>query len=44
MKINIIGGGPAGLHFVILMKDADPLNEITVYEHNGREKNNLVAV
>ena len=35
MKINIIGGGPAGLYFAILMKKADPANEITVYERNG---------
>jgi anthraniloyl-CoA monooxygenase len=35
MKINIIGGGPAGLYFAILMKKANPANEITVYERNG---------
>jgi anthraniloyl-CoA monooxygenase len=35
MKINIIGGGPAGLYFAILMKKADPANEITVHERNG---------
>lgn len=35
MKINIIGGGPAGLYFAILMKKADPAHEITVYERNG---------
>ncbi len=35
MRINIIGGGPAGLYFAILMKKADPANEITVYERNG---------
>jgi anthraniloyl-CoA monooxygenase len=35
MKINIIGGGPAGLYFAILMKKAHPANEITVYERNG---------
>ena len=35
MKINIIGGGPAGLYFAILMKKADPGHEITVYERNG---------
>ena len=35
MKINIIGGGPAGLYFAILMKKADPAHQITVYERNG---------
>src|SRR5687768_3460197 len=35
MKINIIGGGPAGLYFAILMKKANPANEITVHERNG---------
>ncbi len=35
MKISIIGGGPAGLYFAILMKRADPAHEITVYERNG---------
>jgi anthraniloyl-CoA monooxygenase len=35
MKINIIGGGPAGMYFAILMKKADPSHEITVHERNG---------
>jgi len=35
MKINIIGGGPAGMYFAILMKKADPAHEITIYERNG---------
>jgi anthraniloyl-CoA monooxygenase len=35
MKINIIGGGPAGLYFAILMKKAVRKHEITVYERNG---------
>jgi anthraniloyl-CoA monooxygenase len=35
VKINIIGGGPAGMYFAILMKKADPAHEITVYERNG---------
>lgn len=35
MKINIIGGGPSGLYFAILMKKVNPLNEITVHERNG---------
>jgi anthraniloyl-CoA monooxygenase len=35
MRINIIGGGPAGMYFAILMKKANPAHEITVYERNG---------
>ena len=35
MKINIIGGGPAGMYFAILMKQADPAHAITIYERNG---------
>ena len=35
MKINIIGGGPAGLYFAILMKKADASHHIKVYERNG---------
>ncbi len=35
MKLNIIGGGPAGMYFAILMKKADPAHEITVFERNG---------
>jgi len=35
MKVSIIGGGPAGLYFAILMKQADPEHDITVYERNG---------
>ena len=35
MKINIIGGGPAGLYFAILMKRADRNHDVTVYERNG---------
>jgi anthraniloyl-CoA monooxygenase len=35
MKINIIGGGPAGMYFAILMKKADAAHDITVYERNG---------
>jgi anthraniloyl-CoA monooxygenase len=34
MKIAIIGGGPAGLYFAILMKKQRPTAEITVYERN----------
>ncbi len=35
MKINIIGGGPAGLYFAILMKQQDASHEITIYERNA---------
>lgn len=35
MKINIIGGGPAGLYFAILMKRAAPSQQIKIYERNG---------
>ena len=35
MKINIIGGGPAGLYFAILMKKLDPAHLITIWERNG---------
>ena len=35
MKINIIGGGPAGMYFAILMKRADHAHAITIYERNG---------
>lgn len=35
MKISIIGGGPAGLYFAILMKQANAAHEIRIYERNG---------
>ena len=35
MKINIIGGGPAGLYLAILMKQISPSHQITLYERNG---------
>ena len=34
MKITIVGGGPAGLYFALLMKKADPAHDITIYERN----------
>jgi anthraniloyl-CoA monooxygenase len=35
MRIKIIGGGPAGMYFAILMKKSDPAHEISIYERNG---------
>ncbi len=35
MRIHIIGGGPAGLYFAILMKKLDPTHQITIFERNG---------
>ncbi len=35
MKINIIGGGPAGLYFALLMKRRDASHEISVFERNS---------
>lgn len=35
MRINIIGGGPAGMYFAILMKKANAGHQITIYERNG---------
>lgn len=34
MRIAILGGGPAGLYFAILMKQAWPGHDITLYERN----------
>jgi anthraniloyl-CoA monooxygenase len=34
MKIVVLGGGPAGLYFSILMKRADAAHEMTVIERN----------
>jgi anthraniloyl-CoA monooxygenase len=35
MKIIIIGGGPAGLYFAILMKKLDPAHQIIIFERDG---------
>lgn len=35
MRIKIIGGGPAGLYFAILMKKANPAHQIEIFERNG---------
>jgi anthraniloyl-CoA monooxygenase len=34
MNIGIVGGGPAGLYFALLMKKLDPSHRITVVEQN----------
>jgi anthraniloyl-CoA monooxygenase len=34
MHINVIGGGPAGLYFALLMKRHGVAREVTVYERN----------
>lgn len=34
MKIDVVGGGPAGLYFAILTKKAWPDTDITVFERN----------
>jgi anthraniloyl-CoA monooxygenase len=34
MKINVIGGGPAGLYFALLMKRHDASHRVTVFERN----------
>jgi anthraniloyl-CoA monooxygenase len=35
MKISIVGGGPAGLYFALLMKKQNAGHEVTVFERNG---------
>jgi anthraniloyl-CoA monooxygenase len=35
MKINIIGGGPAGLYFAVLMKLQNAAHDIHLYERDG---------
>ena len=34
MNIGIVGGGPAGLYFTLLMKKLDPSHWITVIEQS----------
>ena len=35
MRIRVVGGGPAGLYFAILMKKQDPTHAITLFERDG---------
>jgi len=37
MRINIIGGGPAGLYFALLMKKQNPAHEIVIMERNASD-------
>jgi anthraniloyl-CoA monooxygenase len=37
MKINVVGAGPAGLYFALLMKKSDASREVAVYERNARD-------
>src|SRR5687768_10048886 len=34
LNVNVIGAGPAGLFFALLLKKADPRHTITVFERN----------
>lgn len=35
MRIQVLGGGPAGLYFALLMKKRDRALQVTVHERNG---------
>lgn len=34
MRINIVGGGPAGLYFALLMKKLDAAHEVSIFERD----------
>ena len=34
MKIGIVGGGPSGLYFALLMKKQNPAHQVTIVEQN----------
>lgn len=34
MKINILGGGPAGLYFALLMKKLDAVHDVAIFERD----------
>lgn len=38
MKIQIVGGGPGGLSFALLMKRLDPSHEITIFERDAADE------
>jgi anthraniloyl-CoA monooxygenase len=37
VRINVVGGGPAGLYFAILAKKQHPAHEVRVFERDGPE-------
>ena len=37
MRIAVLGGGPAGLYFALLMKKANPAHDITTFDRNAAD-------
>ena len=35
LRVGVIGGGPGGLYFALLMKKANPQHQVTVFERNA---------